>query len=224
MAASTTGLKQKNQVEPSGDNLPRMVMIAYCCNPDGTMEERNGWHRALIAAEQFDTTVIYRPLPGRISLASKIAEPRIAGRLRFLALSPSRINEFLLNRELTFYFGYRRWLDEAFGVAKKLHSEVAFDIAHTATLCGFREPGVLWKLGIPHVWGPLGGTQDLPRDFYITEAVFQSPTWLEWIGSRCQMGWHRFSSFSRSDLGSNSVRSRTGENWTIPADPEVQVP
>jgi len=186
MAASTTGLKQKNQVEPSGDNLPRMVMIAYCCNPDGTMEERNGWHRALIAAEQFDTTVIYRPLPGRTSLASKIAEPRIAGRLRFLALSPSRINEFLLNRELTFYFGYRRWLDEAFGVAKKLHSEVAFDIAHTATLCGFREPGVLWKLGIPHVWGPLGGTQDLPRDFY--SVVSYGSRLREWTRSKLN-GW-----------------------------------
>jgi len=33
------------------------------------------------------------------------------------------------------------------------------------TIAGFREPGYLWKLGIPFVWGPVGGTQNYPWRF-----------------------------------------------------------
>ena len=32
-------------------------------------------------------------------------------------------------------------------------------------LCTFREPGYLWKLGIPHVWGSWGGTNEFPWRF-----------------------------------------------------------
>ena len=187
MAASSTGITESNIPETSEEILPRLVMIAYCFDPDGTMEERNGWHRALIAAEQFDTTVIYRPLPGRGSFASKLRELPISKRLRTIELSPSRLTNFLLNRELTFYRGYRRWHSEAFAVAQKLHSNVAFDLAHTATLCGFREPGVLWKLGVPHVWGPIGGTQDLPIDFY--SMISPAGKLREWLRSKLNW-WH----------------------------------
>lgn len=187
MSAAITGFVQEKIPDPSCNPMPRMVMIAYCCDPHGTMEERNGWHRALIAAEQFDTTVIYRPLPGRASLETQIEDSRIANRLRVIAFSPSRITEFLLRQESVFYIGYRRWLSEAFGIANELHRERNFDIAHTATLCGFREPGELWKLGVPHVWGPIGGTQDLPRDFQ--GVISYGDRVREWVRSKLN-GWH----------------------------------
>ncbi|MHC4788022.1 MAG: glycosyltransferase family 4 protein, partial [Planctomycetota bacterium] len=37
-----------------------------------------------------------------------------------------------------------------------------FDVVHQLTMCGFREPGYLWRLGVPFVWGPVGGTQNYP--------------------------------------------------------------
>ncbi|MBM3966706.1 MAG: glycosyltransferase family 4 protein [Planctomycetes bacterium] len=187
MSAAITGFVQEKNSDSLGKYTPRMVMIAYCCDPHGTMEERNGWHRALIAAEQFETTVIYRPLPGRASLAMEIEDSRIASRLRFIAFSPRPITEFLLRREGVFYIGYRRWLHEAFRTATELHREAKFDIAHTTTLCGFREPGELWRLGVPHVWGPIGGTQDLPKDFH--SAISSRGRIREWVRSLLN-GWH----------------------------------
>ncbi len=39
---------------------------------------------------------------------------------------------------------------------------------HQLTQISFREPGYMWKLGIPFFWGPTGGTALLPWDFYKT--------------------------------------------------------
>jgi glycosyltransferase involved in cell wall biosynthesis len=33
------------------------------------------------------------------------------------------------------------------------------------TMTGFREPGYLWKLPVPFVWGPIGGAANLPSSF-----------------------------------------------------------
>jgi glycosyltransferase involved in cell wall biosynthesis len=32
-------------------------------------------------------------------------------------------------------------------------------------VCTFREPGYTWKLGIPFIWGPMGGTQNFSASF-----------------------------------------------------------
>ena len=53
-------------------------------------------------------------------------------------------------------------------MAKQLHHEVGFDIAHQLNMAGFREPGYLWKLGIPFVWGPVGGMGLFPWRFLLS--------------------------------------------------------
>ncbi len=60
---------------------------------------------------------------------------------------------------------YNLWHRRAYRVARRLHQHVGFDLVHQATFCGYREPGYLWKLGVPFVWGPLGGTQNCPWRF-----------------------------------------------------------
>jgi glycosyltransferase involved in cell wall biosynthesis len=63
------------------------------------------------------------------------------------------------------YIAYRSWLRRAFGVARRLHAQVGFDIAHHVTFNGYREPSYLHRLGIPFVWGPVGGAQNYPWRF-----------------------------------------------------------
>lgn len=65
----------------------------------------------------------------------------------------------------SYYWYYRYWHKKAYDLAVKLHHEVNFDIAHQLTMVGFREPGYLWKLGIPFVWGPVGGMGFFPWQF-----------------------------------------------------------
>jgi len=57
---------------------------------------------------------------------------------------------------------YRDWLRRAFEVAREVHNQVGFDLAHHLRGDSFREPGFLWRLPVPFVWGPTGGIVGVP--------------------------------------------------------------
>ncbi|HEX8019330.1 glycosyltransferase family 4 protein [Mucilaginibacter sp.] len=56
-----------------------------------------------------------------------------------------------------FYFAYYLWQKEAYKAAQKLLETVDIDVVHQLGPIGYREPGFLYKLGKPTVWGPIGG-------------------------------------------------------------------
>jgi hypothetical protein len=64
-----------------------------------------------------------------------------------------------------YYRLYRQWHEKAYDLAKRLAAEVRFDLAHQINMTGYREPGFLWKLDLPFVWGPVGGTANVPLRF-----------------------------------------------------------
>lgn len=66
----------------------------------------------------------------------------------------------------SYYWYYKKWHRDAYEVAKELHALHNFDLAHQLTMVGFREPGFLWELDIPFVWGPIGGMGYFPLNFY----------------------------------------------------------
>jgi glycosyltransferase involved in cell wall biosynthesis len=64
-----------------------------------------------------------------------------------------------------YYWAYNLWQRQAFKKAKALHEAQPFDLTYQLTLTGFREPGYLWTLPIPFVWGPIGGNYRVPAAF-----------------------------------------------------------
>jgi glycosyltransferase involved in cell wall biosynthesis len=69
---------------------------------------------------------------------------------------------------LIYFTGYKFWQKKAYKIAKELNLKFDFDIVHQLTQITFREPGYTWKLNIPFVWRPTGGTSILPRPFKIS--------------------------------------------------------
>ena len=71
---------------------------------------------------------------------------------------------------------YLLWQRRCFALAKALDKQFDFDLVHQLTGTGFREPGFLWKLGKPFVWGPMGGLHYFPVKFLrflpLTSALF----------------------------------------------------
>jgi glycosyltransferase involved in cell wall biosynthesis len=63
------------------------------------------------------------------------------------------------------YVAYRMWQWRAYERARELHRELRFDVVHQVTLSTYREPGYLGRLGVPFVWGPLGGSENYPWRF-----------------------------------------------------------
>ncbi len=65
-----------------------------------------------------------------------------------------------------FILGYKYWQYDAYKKAKILASRKTYDVVHQLTNIHFSEPGYLWKLGIPLVWGPTGGVNGLKLSFW----------------------------------------------------------
>jgi Glycosyltransferase len=54
-----------------------------------------------------------------------------------------------------YYSEYKWWQYRVYKKARQLHREHHFDLIHQVTNITFREPGYLWKLNTPFVWGPV---------------------------------------------------------------------
>ena len=54
-----------------------------------------------------------------------------------------------------YYSEYKWWQYRVYKKARQLHRDCRFDIIHQVTNITFREPGYLWKLNAPFVWGPV---------------------------------------------------------------------
>ncbi len=144
---------------------PRVLLAAYACSPEYGSEPGVGWYRALTIARFCDTWVLceeheygpallrYLDAHGPIPGLEFVFVPKVAW-LNWRGWVPGLK-----------YVGYNHWQRRAYQVAVRLHAKVRFDLVHQLTLCGFREPGYLWRMGVPFVWGPVGGTQNYPWRF-----------------------------------------------------------
>jgi glycosyltransferase involved in cell wall biosynthesis len=145
---------------------PRLLLGAYTCNPTLGSEPFVGWNRVAQAARFGDVDVILCAEPGELELLAEAVESEgIAGRVRFHNVPHTAAERAFQRVPGGFYPTYRRWQRRAFRLAHRLHAERPFDLAHQVTFCGYREPGDLWRLDAPFVWGPVGGTQNTPAAF-----------------------------------------------------------
>ncbi len=62
----------------------------------------------------------------------------------------------------SYYWYYKIWQKNAYLLAKELDEKENFDLTHQLNMVGYREPGFLWKIKKPFVWGPIGGTENVP--------------------------------------------------------------
>jgi glycosyltransferase involved in cell wall biosynthesis len=183
-------------VTPRDVRRARVLHVAFICDPDFSMESRIGWWRAVHAARAHDVTVLYHEGRDPGQLAERAAAEGVGDRLRFVRIQRGVWGSLLCGTATTYYMGYRLWHRAAFEAARRLHAEAPFDLVHQTTYCGYREPGLGWKLGAPFAWGPVGGTQSFPTAF-----LGQLPlkdAWIEVFRNAINAFQLRFSSRVRS--------------------------
>jgi glycosyltransferase involved in cell wall biosynthesis len=112
-----------------------------------------------------DVWVIADASPWQQRISDYLNEHGPIPHLSFNFIKRKRWQLAVANVPILSYVSYRVWLRRAFKLAKALHAEWNFDIAHQVTFAGFREPSHLYRLGIPFVWGPIGGAQNYPWRF-----------------------------------------------------------
>jgi glycosyltransferase involved in cell wall biosynthesis len=145
---------------------PRVLQLSYACSPVRGSEAGTGWQRAVQSAKHFDTWVICEEHEFAGEIQKYLSENGEIPGLKFVYV-PINQREWALGNfhDLLWYAVLRRWHRQVYRVAKRLHEQIGFDLVHLVTFCGYREPSDLWRLDVPFVWGPIGGTQNYPWRF-----------------------------------------------------------
>lgn len=142
----------------------KVLLTAYACSPERGSEPKVGWDAVLAISRQHECWV----------LTSTKFKQEIE---RWLIKKPLPNVHFVYHgsdyrwwgngmaAKLQTWFLYHRWQKSVIHKARHLCETIKFDVAQHVTLTAWRIPPKLWKLPIPFVWGPVGGTAEMPPQF-----------------------------------------------------------
>ncbi len=135
--------------------------MAYAVSPYRGSEYSVAWNYVTNMSRDNDLTILYgisdEHMGDNQSMEKWLSENSLP-HARFVFVRPNRWANALnwLNRHdtlvYTFYFAYAVWHKCAYRMAKQLMKEEHFDLVHMVGMIGYREPGYLWKLGLPYIW------------------------------------------------------------------------
>ena len=136
----------------------KIVVGCYACSPYRGSEPGMGWNYLRAVAEGREVWAIVEKEKWQKDIEKFLAEhPNEMKSVHWVFVRKRRAR---LLRKLwppSYYWFYRLWQVQAYQVALGLHRTIGFDVAYQMNMVTFREPGYLWKLPIPFIWGPVGG-------------------------------------------------------------------
>lgn len=151
----------------NASSRPKILLLAYAISPIRGSEYAVGWNHVTHLAEYCDLTVLYGSAGPHMGDLEEIEDYlRQYGEMAHVQFVPIRPNILarLLNAPnragvlvYSFYLAYRVWHWQAAGAARNIIANEPIDLIHYLCPIGYREPGYLWQLGKPYVWGPVGG-------------------------------------------------------------------
>jgi glycosyltransferase involved in cell wall biosynthesis len=154
----------------------KVLVTAHEFSPNMGSECSSGWNILTKLGQFHDITLIYaetnqfgtvnykdlissyydsekfQPDINLVPVGQPLATRFIAAFNKFLSAKKTSVGLPFL-----YFLGVRFWEKRVFRMATKLNHEVVFDIVHHFNHISFREPGFLYKLNIPVVWGPTSG-------------------------------------------------------------------
>lgn len=139
---------------------PRLKVLlgCYACSPYFGSEPGTGWNFVRTIAQFHDVHAIVEKDEFEEDIKRYSAEhPDEVKNITFHFLRRRHHNVLRKLWPPSYYWFYRAWQKRAYKLAVELHQKEHFDVVHQVSLIGYREPGYLWKLGLPYIWGPLGG-------------------------------------------------------------------
>jgi glycosyltransferase involved in cell wall biosynthesis len=168
-----TADRRAHTAETASPEQVHVLICASACHPEIGSEFAIGWQWVCQAAKHHRVTVIAGDAWGSKAAVEKqlASRPDLAASVDFVFLpwfDPPRsklLQAAWRKVPNIYYWFYRRWLKRAAQEAKAILSRHKIDLIHQVTFATYREPGFMWHLDRPFVWGPVGGTQDVPWAF-----------------------------------------------------------
>lgn len=140
--------------------MPRMKILlsAFAYAPNVGSEPGVGWRWAAELARHHEVTVVTDVTRRMLVEADGVQLPP---NVRVVYFRPVWLRAVPLN-STTAQLLYTAWQFGLLGFARSLQRERGFDLAIHCTYGVFRHPSFLGYLGIPFVFGPVGGGEDAP--------------------------------------------------------------
>lgn len=221
-----------NQSVIPPDSQDWIIVSAHHCAPNMGSEHAVGWNLVARIARQHHVLLITQDNEYRAAVEAGVEELRDDGAfikafyVQHGATTDGRKN----NLRFFYYLTYVIYQLRVLALAKMLMKSYRIVATHHLTIVGFREPGFLWQLKVPFIWGPVGGLVYAPRILYpdlsIKMQVFQSIrnfiTWIQFsISPRVRLAYRaatRTGSFiaATPDIGERFQRRFGGQYVWIP--------
>ncbi len=146
------------------DQRPTVLLSAFSAMPEYGSESlvgfawirlylRSGWRVQLIIHEESreDLSSLRRDCAAEIADGSLVVHP----------IAMALAHPFLRRIPGLFFVAYRWYQLRVLALGRRvLADDPGIAFCHHVTLSSYREPGRLWRLPRPFVWGPVGGVQD----------------------------------------------------------------
>lgn len=151
--------------------MKNILVLSYMLSPTKGSEFSVAWNYITQMSIDNKLTVLYGisgKHMGNVEEMEMWAKEHPHQHIEFVPVLPNKTANFLNwpNRHdlfvYTFYYAYRVWQKQVYKKAQELIASEHFDLIHYVGMIGYREPGYLWKLGLPYVWGPISGANNPP--------------------------------------------------------------
>jgi len=141
----------------------KVIVVAYDCSPCRGSEFVVGWNYSIALSEYCEVIVITAAYNQKD--IEKYLQKQEFKNIRFEYVKTTDViikyklglNELFCTLE-TYYL----WQKTAYKRVKEIVLAEKIQVIHHVTLGDFRIIGKMWKLGIPFVYGPVGGGQETP--------------------------------------------------------------
>lgn len=170
-------------VRSEKENLINILLSAYACEPHGGSEARGGWNWAVNLTKLGHEVHVLtghhledeQSRRNRTELAAEIP------RLHLVVLDiPKTLMPLTRRGSLGVYLRYLMWLKATLRAGRSLSRDTDFDLVHHVTWGSLMWGSPLWRLGVPFVFGPVGGGHKAPKSL---RAYFDQEWWKEALRS-----------------------------------------
>jgi glycosyltransferase involved in cell wall biosynthesis len=199
---------------------PRVLVSAFACNPEMGSEPGIG-HKFVVELAKFcDLTVITEGIQNRAAIERlQKSDPSYAA-VDFRYIPWPKVdkqgNRLAELSFLEYYAVYNKWQKRALAMAREILSERRYDLVHHLTMMGYREPGYLWQMPLPFVWGPTGGHVQMPWRYFGILGLrgmlyYGRRNILNWIQMRTHRRVHKAALAARTLITNTSLEARAFE-------------
>jgi len=150
--------------QKTGAPILKILLSAIACNPVTGSDAYFGWSAVQALSSLGQVHVLTHGFSrGYITPDDEARLPGVT--FHFIGEAAALSKNGLLAR-IQSWEGCRTWQAQLLlPHARALHAKEGFDLAHHVTISSWRLPSPLWQLGIPLIWGPLGGGEEVPGKF-----------------------------------------------------------